>query len=144
MGGDHVVELEDFDCDEDVAGDRLEQAGAGLEGRILRAEVAHNLVVELGGVGSELHGCESLGAGLGSNLGEEHVAPRAEHDEEVNEVVPFEVELEEVDPLVVPEHEPVVLSPEEGNVLVTREIRDEPELSIAEDELGLTKFQKNF
>mmetsp|Transcript_34672 Transcript_34672/g.82852 ORF Transcript_34672/g.82852 Transcript_34672/m.82852 type:complete len:251 (+) Transcript_34672:1115-1867(+) len=101
MGGDHVVELEDFDCDEDVAGDRLEQAGAGLEGRILRAEVAHNLVVELGGVGGELHGCESLGAGLGSNLGEEHVAPGAEDDDHPDEVVPVVLELHHIYSLVV-------------------------------------------
>ena len=63
-----------------------------------------------------------------AGLGEEHVAPRAEHDEEADVVVLAVVELEDVDSLVVPEHEPVVLAAEEGQVSALREILDQPEL----------------
>ncbi|EJK62082.1 hypothetical protein THAOC_17321 [Thalassiosira oceanica] len=117
--------------EEDVASDRAVEALVDDEARIGFAQDVEEHARPLGRLGGVQPGVDELRVDVRSGLGEEHVAPRAEHDEEANEVVPVEVELEEVDPLVVPEHEPVVLSPEEGDVLVTREIRDEPELSIA-------------
>jgi len=117
--------------EEDVASDRAVEALVDDEARIGFAQYVEEHARPLGRLGGVQPGVDELRVDVRSGLGEEHVAPRAEHDEEANEVVPVEVELEEVDPLVVPEHEPVVLSPEEGDVLVTREIRDEPEVSIA-------------